>query len=188
MFSKVLQLHAIKRGPLSLFRTSGIPCLEKIAMSLEIVDLAEVDVTISTSGKQLYLSMTTVRYSPQGSGLGKSIVSSFHGMFGNSVILRGSNRSALLIVAAWYGKQLSTFFTLAIFSIAGNQIICLMRRLVLQFLGTQRVLGSRLCLLVLLGLRSCFPSVQFLGRPTVHLSHFCTPVLRDASTGQSQWP
>ena len=128
MFSKVLQLHAIKRGPLSLFRTSGIPCLEKIAMSLEIVDLAEVDVTISTSGKQLYLSMTSVRYSPQGSGLGKSIVSSFHGMFGNSVILRGSNRSALLIVAAWYGKQLSTFFTLAIFSIAGNQIICLMRR------------------------------------------------------------
>ena len=85
---------------------------------------------LSNSGKQkqLYLSMTTVRYSPQGSGLGKSIVSSFHGMFGSSVILRGSNRSAFLIVAAWYGKQLSPFFTLAIFSTAGNQIICLMRR------------------------------------------------------------
>ena len=108
MFSKVLQLHAIKWGPLSLFGTSGIPCLEKTAMSFGIVDLAEVDVTVSTSGKQLYLSMTTVRYSPQGSGLGKSIVSSFHGMFGSIVILRGSSRSALLVIAAWYGKQLST--------------------------------------------------------------------------------
>ena len=77
-------------------------------MSFGIVDLAEVDVTVSTSGKQLYLSMTTVRYSPQGSGLGKSIVSSFHGMFGSIVILRGSSRSALLVIAAWYGKQLST--------------------------------------------------------------------------------
>ena len=80
MFSKVLELHAIKGGGglLSLFKTSGIPFLAKIATSFGMVDLAEVDVTISTSGKRLYSSMTTMRYSAEGSGLRKSIASSFH--------------------------------------------------------------------------------------------------------------
>ena len=33
-----------------------------------MVDLAGVDVTISTSGKRLYSSMTTMRYSAEGGG------------------------------------------------------------------------------------------------------------------------
>ena len=78
MFSKVFELHAIKGGPLSLFKTSGIPCIAKIVSSFGMVDLVEVDVTISTSGKRLYSSMTTMGYSSERSGPRKSIASSFH--------------------------------------------------------------------------------------------------------------
>ena len=45
---------------------------------------------------------------------------SFHEAFGSGVILRGSSRFALLVVAAWHGKQLSTF-SLTILSTPGNQ-------------------------------------------------------------------
>ena len=94
-----------------------------------MVDLTEVDVTISTSGKRLYSSMTTMRYSAEGSGLRKSITNSFHEAFGSGVILRGSSRSALLAVAAWHGKQRSTF-SLTILSTPRNQTFSLMRRFV----------------------------------------------------------
>ena len=76
--------------------------------------------TISTSGKRLYSFIMTMRYSPEGSGSRKSIASSFHEAFGSGVILRGSSRFALLVVAAWHGKQLSTF-SLTILSTPGNQ-------------------------------------------------------------------
>ena len=65
-----------------------------------MMDLAEVDVTISTSGKRLYSSMTTMRYFPGGRGPRKSIASSFHWTFASGVFLSGSSCSALFVVAA----------------------------------------------------------------------------------------
>lgn len=152
-----------------------------------MVDPAEVDATISASGIRLYSVVATVRYSPERSGLTKSSASSFHGVLGSVVVFRGLSRSALPLVAAWHGKQLSTS-SLTTLSTPENQTFPLMRRLVFTALGVQPVQGPRLCLSLLLGLRSCFPSVKFLGRPIVHVSYFCTLVLRNVSTGHSQWP
>ncbi|CAB4001077.1 Hypothetical predicted protein [Paramuricea clavata] len=61
-----LNSRLVNGGPLSLFKTSGIPCLEKIASNFGITALADVEVKISTSGKRLYSSITTMIYSPEG--------------------------------------------------------------------------------------------------------------------------
>ena len=151
------------------------------------MDPADEDATISTSWKQLYSSMMTMSYSLEWSVPTKSIASFFHGAFGSVVIFRGSSRSALPVVAAWHGNQLSTS-SWTILSTLENQTFTLMRRFVFTILGVKHVLGSRLFLSLLLGLQSCFPSVKFLGRPIAHVSLFCTLVLRHVSTGQSQWP
>ena len=187
MLTNVLEFHAIEGGPLSLFKTWGIPCLAKIASSFGMVDPAEVDAMISASGIRLYSFVATVRYSSERSGLTKSSASSFHGALGSVVVFRGSSRPALPLVAAWHGKQQSTS-SLTILSTPENQTFPPMRRLVFTILGVQCVLGPRLCLSLFLGLRSCFPPVKFIGRPIVHVSYFCTLVPRDVSTGQSRWP
>ena len=127
--AKFLNSQSLKRGPLSLFKTSGIPYIAKIALSFGMVDLAEVDMTISTSGNRLYSSRTTTRSSPEGSGPRKSIPSSFHRVLGGVVIFRGSSRSALPVVAVWHGKQLSTF-SLTMLPKPENQTFSLMRRFV----------------------------------------------------------
>ena len=64
--------RVLSSGPLSVFSSLGIPCLANIAFSLGMTDLADVDFTISTSGKQLYLSMCSSRkypYPPHGRSL-----------------------------------------------------------------------------------------------------------------------
>ncbi len=81
-------------GPLSLIRISGIPCRANIPSNFGIVDLADVDVTISTSGYLLYASMTTSKYSPVGNGPKKSMFTVCHGAGGNFVIFNGSGRAA----------------------------------------------------------------------------------------------
>ena len=79
-------------GPLSLMRISGIPCLTNIPSSFGMVDLAEVDVRMSTSGNLLYASMS--KYSPVGKGPKKSTLTVCHVAGGNFVICNSSRRAA----------------------------------------------------------------------------------------------
>ena len=49
--AKFLNSDPLNGGPLSLLRTSGMPCLANMASNLGITALAETEVSISTSGK-----------------------------------------------------------------------------------------------------------------------------------------
>ena len=55
-------------GPLSHINLTGIPCVPKIRSSFGMMLPAAVDLTILTSGKRLYVSMTDSKYSPDGTG------------------------------------------------------------------------------------------------------------------------
>ena len=99
-------------------RISGIPCLANIPSSFGMVDLADVEVTISTSGNRLYASMTTSKYSPVGKGPKKSMLTVCHGAGGNFVIFNGSGRAAGPV--AWQAKQCLIIFSVRS-SIPGNQ-------------------------------------------------------------------
>ena len=56
---KCLTSSLVNGGPLSLRTTLGIPCVENIRPNFGIMALAEVEWTISTSGKREYASMAT---------------------------------------------------------------------------------------------------------------------------------
>lgn len=120
--AKFLHSPSLKRGPFPLFKTSGILCLSKIASSFGMVDLSEVVWQFQLLGN----GCIRLRYSSEGSRR-KSIASSFHRALGGVAIFRGLTRSALPVVAAWHGKQLSTF-SLTMLPTPENQNFSLKRR------------------------------------------------------------
>ena len=77
-------------GPLSHINLTGIPCVPKIRSSFGMMLPAAVDLTISTSGNRLYVSMTDSKYSPEGTGPKKSALTVCHGAGGKSVDCIGS--------------------------------------------------------------------------------------------------
>ena len=77
-------------GPLSVFRTQGTLCREKIISSFGMTVLALVELIISTSRNRLNLSMTTSNSSPDKNGPTNSATTSFHGVSGSLDMIRGS--------------------------------------------------------------------------------------------------
>ena len=76
---------------MSVFSSSGIPCLANMASSLGMTDLAD----------DLYFWEAAVFWkSPEGNGPRKSIASILNGPLGSGVICRGSIRDDLLGVTA----------------------------------------------------------------------------------------
>ena len=61
-------------GPLSHVNLTETPCAPKIPWSFGMILPAAVDLTISTSGNRLYVSMTDSKYSPESTGPKKSIL------------------------------------------------------------------------------------------------------------------
>ena len=76
----------LKGDPLSLLTFTGIPKAEKILSNLGIADFMEVDLIISISANLEYSSITTKKYSPEGTGPLKSTATCSYGPEGNSVI------------------------------------------------------------------------------------------------------
>ena len=50
-----------KGGPLSLLINRGRPCVAKMHSNFGMLTVADVEFTVSTSGKRLYASITTSR-------------------------------------------------------------------------------------------------------------------------------
>ena len=69
-------------GQLSDIILCGSPCSENIFSSAEIVQLADVDNTISTTGQREYWSIVTNKYFEFGSGPRKSMFIVYHGCGG----------------------------------------------------------------------------------------------------------
>ena len=84
-------------------RMFGIPCEANILLSLQTTVLVLVDDITSTSGYREYLSTTTSKYLPFGSGPLKSRCIFSHGKLGIAVILRGSGGASLPV--ATHGIQ-----------------------------------------------------------------------------------
>ena len=85
---KFLNSCPLNGCPLSVLISCGIPWRANIASSFGITVLLLVEWTISTYGKRLKSSMTTISDSPVGNGPMKSTDSSCHGASG-----RGDTRS-----------------------------------------------------------------------------------------------
>ena len=82
-----------------------------------MMQLADVERTITTSGNREYAPMTTIKYSPEGKGPQKSMWTVCQGSGGKGVIWRGSGW--LLGPLAWHAMQfLIILWTVS--SIAGN--------------------------------------------------------------------
>ena len=80
-FVKSLKACPLKGGPLSDFRTGGIPTNEKMRSSFGMTDFPAVDRTISIPGKREHSSITST-YSTFGYGPLKSIETLSQGRWG----------------------------------------------------------------------------------------------------------
>ena len=118
-------------GPLSLFKTSGMPWRENMASNFGRTAFAETVVSTSTSGNRLNSSIITRRYSPVGKGPQKSVATSFQGAHGRWVILSGSGGGWLPEVAAWQERH-ARMVSSTIVSILGNQTFERSKHLVLM--------------------------------------------------------